>query len=80
MNSITLNDFRPINTWKPDVDGPKWVMGSKSDPKEPKYLIDQSTGRKYWNEYKGIVRVHLGPRLSMPLPPSSTWRIAFSNL
>ena len=50
--NIILNDFKPINNWKVDTDGPKW-----KNSKEPAYLIDQSTGRKYWNESKGTVRV-----------------------
>lgn len=47
--NITLRDFQPINKWKPDLDGQKWYDGSA------KHLIDQSTGRKYWNESKATV-------------------------
>jgi hypothetical protein len=46
---VTLADFQPINTWKPDRDGEKWQDGS------PRYLTDMSTGRRYWNESEDIV-------------------------
>lgn len=49
MSSINLRDFQPINTWKPDSDGPKWSDG------DPRYLIDATTKRRYWNESKGCV-------------------------
>ncbi len=49
MSSVTLRDFQPINTWKPDLDGQRWSDG------DPKHLIDMSTGRKYWNESKSCV-------------------------
>ncbi len=49
MSSITLRDFQPINTWKPDLNGPKWSDG------DPKHLIDATTERRYWNESKGCV-------------------------
>lgn len=47
--SVSFRDFQPINTWKPDLDGPKWRDG------EAKHLIDMTTGRRYWNESKGCV-------------------------
>jgi hypothetical protein len=34
MSSVTLRDFQPINTWKPDLDGPKWEDGNSQ------HLID----------------------------------------
>lgn len=49
MSNITLRDFQPINTWKPDLDGSKWKDG------DPEYLIDMTTGRRYWNESKGCI-------------------------
>ena len=48
--SVTPSDFQPINSWKPDINGPKW-RGSK----EPMYLIDETTDRRYWNESEGCV-------------------------
>lgn len=50
MTDVTLRDFQPFNRWVVDQDGPKW-----SDQDEPQYLIDGTTGRKYWNESKGVV-------------------------
>ncbi|MBY0529701.1 MAG: hypothetical protein K2P51_05875 [Rhabdochlamydiaceae bacterium] len=49
MSSVTLGDFQPINTWKPNLVGPKW------GDRDPKYLIDMTTGRRYWNESEGCV-------------------------
>jgi hypothetical protein len=49
MSSVTLRDFQPVNTWKPDLEGPKWGDG------DPEHLIDMTTGRRYWNESKGCV-------------------------
>lgn len=51
-NLTTLKDFKPINTWSLDKQGPTWLY----DDFEPEYIIDESTGRRYWNESKGIVR------------------------
>lgn len=51
LNGIMLRDFQPFNTWKVDENGRKW-----DDCPEPAELIDQTTGRKYLNESKGIVR------------------------
>lgn len=48
--SINIRDFQPINSWKPDLDGPKYRDGTAQ------HLIDQTTGRKYLNESKGTVR------------------------
>lgn len=70
-NTITIRDFIPINTWTLDNEGPIWVPDfppiDESDLDNqgsiyhyndfnPKYIIDESTGRRYWNESKGIVR------------------------
>lgn len=65
--SITIRDFQPINTWTPDITGPKW-QGSE----EPCYLKDESTGRSYLNEDEGIVRfkcflLSLGTPLIQPI-------------
>lgn len=51
MNSINVRDFQPINTWRLNIDGPKWKNG------QPEYLIDNSTKRLYWNENEEIVRL-----------------------
>lgn len=48
--SVTLNDFKLINNWEPDIHGPSWVNYDSEAPDIPAFLIDQSTGRKYWNE------------------------------
>ena len=47
--SVNLRDFQPINSWKPDLNGPKYYDGTAQ------HLIDQTTGRKYLNESKGVV-------------------------
>lgn len=52
---VVLKDFQPINSWTPDLDGPTWQWGECRG--EPKFLIDSSTNRKYFNECRGIVRV-----------------------
>nr|WP_166155984.1 hypothetical protein [Neochlamydia sp. AcF84]NGY95124.1 hypothetical protein [Neochlamydia sp. AcF84] len=49
MSSVTLRDYQPVNTWKPDLEGPQWRDG------DPEHLIDMTTGRRYWNESKGCV-------------------------
>lgn len=40
----TIKDFQPINTWKPDGE----------------YLIDCTTGNRYWNESKTVVGIKAG--------------------
>lgn len=52
-NKITLQDFNPINNWILDNQGPSWV--DDNDTLIPTYIIDQSTGRKYWNESPDII-------------------------
>lgn len=52
--AIQWRDFQPVNNWIPDVKGEKW--GCCAEQAEPKFLMDESTGRKYLNESKGIVR------------------------
>lgn len=49
--NVTIKDFIPINNWKLDSIGPFWSNG-----REPKFLVDQSTHRRYFNESKGVVR------------------------
>jgi hypothetical protein len=58
-----LNNFFPINDWKTEEDGKKWLrkwLPNESDEAEydgkPKYLIDSSTGRSYLNESRNFVR------------------------
>lgn len=47
--SVIKEDFQPFNKWKVDKDGPKFFNG------EPRNIIDQTTGRKYFNESKTTV-------------------------
>lgn len=49
--NVILKDFQPINTWNADLNGAKWT-GTDI----PAYLIDMTTGRRYWNESKKVVR------------------------
>jgi hypothetical protein len=51
---LTCKDFQPINRWKPDLEGPRWGYDAHQDPK---FLIDQTTGKKYFNESKSCVRI-----------------------
>lgn len=51
MPGVTFKDFQPINRWKVDSEGPQWSYGVK----EPQFIIDQTTGRRYFNESKGVV-------------------------
>lgn len=53
--SVTLKDFYPINKWKPDLEGEKWNCCSEHKG-QARHLIDQTTGRKYLNQSKGVVR------------------------
>lgn len=55
MFILDLKNIQPINTWRPDSEGPKWDDGRRNKD-APKYLIDETTGNKYWNETKKIVR------------------------
>ncbi len=52
---VTLRDFCPINRWEQDVKGEKWG-GYDHDKADPKFLIDKTTNRKYFNESTGCVR------------------------
>lgn len=79
-NLTTLKDFNPINIWSLDNQGPTWLY----DDFEPEYIIDESTGRRYWNESKGIVRfksalLALGTPFIQPLT-SGVAGVAFSAL
>lgn len=51
---VSLRDFQPINNWKPDLNGEKWQYGEERG--EPKFIVDQTTNRRYFNETRGIVR------------------------
>jgi hypothetical protein len=55
--SIVRGDFQLFNRWKVDTDGERYRSGEFGKLGEPKYLIDQTTGRKYGNETKGTVRL-----------------------
>ncbi len=56
--SVKLKDFCPVNKWEVDENGSPWF---KYCPKEklgtPKYILDQTTGRKYRNEYRSTIRI-----------------------
>ena len=49
--SVASNDFTLVNNWIPDPKLKWWGTN------EPMYLIDESTGKCYWNESKVIVRI-----------------------
>lgn len=53
--SVTIKDFYPFNSWVEDKKGPTWNI-SVSGKREPAFLIDQTTGKSYFNETKGCVR------------------------
>jgi hypothetical protein len=53
--SVTLGDFQPCNNWKLDTEGEKW-KSYNGDKQEPKFIIDETTNRHYFNESKGVVR------------------------
>jgi hypothetical protein len=46
----SLKDFNPFNKWKVDPYGSDYQDG------QPMYIIDQTTGKRYFNETKGCVR------------------------
>lgn len=48
--SVQLNDFQPLNNWKPEKSGAKYCDGS------PVFIVDQATHRRYWNESHGVIR------------------------
>ena len=48
--NLTLRDFQLCTDWREEVDGEKFL------DETPKYIIDQSTGRKYLNESDALVR------------------------
>jgi len=52
--SVTSHDFTLVNKWIQDPKL-KWWNTNK-----PMYLIDQSTGKCYWNESKVVVRIKCG--------------------
>lgn len=52
--SVTLRDFQPINRWKPELDGEKWQYGGLGAG-EPKFIVDQTTNRRYFNESRSVV-------------------------
>lgn len=51
--SVKLNDFQPLNKWIEDTEGEKFE--SCSGEEIPKYIIDQTTNRKYLNESRFCV-------------------------
>lgn len=50
IDGICLKDFQPINSWRLDYEREKW------DKKEPKFIVDLSTKRRYFNESTEIVQ------------------------
>lgn len=53
---MVLNaDFTISNRWTLDSNGEKWPFGERCG--QPMYLIDNTTGRRYLNESKTIVRI-----------------------
>ncbi len=52
MENIILNDFQLVSQWIEDSKGQRWAMDDT-----PRFLIDGSTGRRYWNESPNCVRV-----------------------
>ena len=51
VSSVCLGDFHPWNQWELD----QTVV--YRDTRVPKYILDQTTGRRYLNESKGTVRM-----------------------
>jgi hypothetical protein len=47
-------DFQLVNQWAPDTRGPRWYDASTSKY-ESKYIVDQKTGKRYFNEYPEVV-------------------------
>lgn len=50
-----LARFRPYNKWKVDKKGSKW----KDRPEVPLYIIDCTTGNRYLNQSKRVIRLKL---------------------
>ena len=50
-----LAKFRPLNKWKVDDKGPKW----KDRPEVPLYIVDCTTGDRYLNQPKRVIRLKL---------------------
>lgn len=66
--SLKINDFQPINSWRIDKEGEKFTESdidsedSLLEDQEsgsleiPKYIIDETTGKKYLNESQCTIR------------------------
>ncbi len=50
---FTSNQFRLVSPWKQEENGPKYLDGTSQ------YIVDESTGDRYWNETKAIVAIKL---------------------
>jgi hypothetical protein len=48
--NLTVRDFHLCSEWREDINGERFLDGT------PKYVIDQSTGRKYLNESNALTR------------------------
>lgn len=62
--NLQLNDFKFWGTWTEDKEGPK----CKFDPNVSEFVIDDSTGRYYWNQSDGCLRMK-SLLLLIPLAP-----------
>jgi hypothetical protein len=51
-----FKDYCPINSWQLDDSGKTWLWEDMGIPGEPKYLIDKTTRRYYFNVSKDIIR------------------------
>jgi hypothetical protein len=58
--SVSIKDFQPINTWKPEEGGEQVHLRHEL---RARFIIDETTGRKYFNEYKGDIRFECFPGL-----------------
>ncbi len=55
--TLKIADFYPFNKWAEDKSSPPW---EDSDGDLRERLTDESTGRSYWNQEKGHVRIKCG--------------------
>jgi hypothetical protein len=53
--TVCLEDFRLVNNWKVHVDGEKFNSYNQQSW-IPKFIIDETTGRRYLNESPGLIR------------------------
>jgi len=53
---IKIADFQPINTWILDLNSGNWTDENDMDTGVPRFIIDETTKRRYTNESSGCVR------------------------